>query len=94
MSKEEKELTTLMLPLEDGGELPVYVLEQTTVGGRNYYLVTEQAEGDADAMILKDMSASEDEEAILEIVEDDAEFDALLDIFSKLMEDTADIQKA
>ena len=33
-----------------------YVLEQTTVAGVNYILVTDTEDGDGDALILKDIS--------------------------------------
>ena len=33
-----------------------YVLEQTRLGGVNYLLVTDREDGDADALILKDLS--------------------------------------
>ena len=39
---------------EDGESMEWYVLEQTTVGGINYILVTDAEEGDAEALILKD----------------------------------------
>ena len=52
-----------------------FVLEQTRLQGVNYLLVTESAEEteDADAYILKDLSADEDTEAIYEFVDDDEE---------------------
>ena len=50
-----------------------FVLEQTTISGINYILVTDKEEGDSEALILKDISDREDEEAIYEIVEDDEE---------------------
>jgi uncharacterized protein YrzB (UPF0473 family) len=71
------------------GENPVefYVLEQTTVSGINYILVTEEEDGDSEALILKDTSNADDEEAVYEIVSDDTELKALADIFESLMED-------
>ena len=71
------------------GENPVefYVLEQTTVSGINYILVTEEEDGDGEALILKDTSKPEDEDAVYEIVSDDTELKALADIFESLMED-------
>ncbi len=60
------------------GEEPVdfYVLEQTTVAGVNYILVTEDEDGDCDALILKDLSSNEDAEADYVIVEDEKELNA------------------
>lgn len=73
------------------GEEPVefYVLEQTTVGGVNYILVTEEEEGDSDALILKDLSNVVDEEADYVIVEDDKELKAVADIFESLLDDVS-----
>ena len=65
------------------GEEPVdfYVLEQTTVAGVNYILVTEDEDGDCDALILKDLSSAEDAEADYVIVEDEKELNAVAGIF-------------
>ena len=64
-----------------------FILEQTTVSGVNYILVTDKEEGDSEALILKDVSKSEDEEALYEIVSDETELKALADIFESLMDD-------
>ena len=52
--------------ITEEGEPPVefYVLEQTTVGGCDYFLVTDTEDGDGEALILKDLSAKEEEEAV------------------------------
>ncbi len=75
------------LQAEDGSVLDFYVVEETTVAGVDYLLVTDKEEGDADACILKDVSDRESEEAILEIVTDEEEFDAISRIFESLMDD-------
>lgn len=74
---------------EPDNESPVefYVLEHTKIGGIQYILVTEQEEGDGDALILKDISAPEDTEAIYEIVEDETELDAVASVFENILED-------
>lgn len=64
-----------------------YVLEQTTLGGVNYILVTDSEEDDGTALILKDLSSSEDTEAIYEIVSDDDEWTAVAGVFDNLLED-------
>ncbi|MBE5886572.1 MAG: DUF1292 domain-containing protein [Lachnospiraceae bacterium] len=71
------------------GEEPVefYVLEQTTVAGINYILVTDTEEGDGDALILKDISGKDDEEAVYDIVSDDKELNAIAEIFENLLDD-------
>ena len=76
---------------DDGGKVLFYVLEQTTVGGRNYILVTDSEEGDGEALILKDLSGTEDAEANYEIVSDDEELNSLGKIFAELLENV-DIQ--
>ena len=72
---------------EDGESTEWYVLEQTTVGGINYILVTDAEEGDGEALILKDLSAPGDEEADYVIVEDDEELKSVAGIFENLVED-------
>jgi len=62
-------------------------LEQTKIGGCQYILVTEQEEGDSEALILKDISAPEEPEAIYEIVEDDTELNAVAAVFENILED-------
>ena len=49
--------------------------------------MTEEEEGDGEALILKDVSAAEDTEAIYEIVEDDTELDAVAAVFANILED-------
>ena len=75
----------------DGGEkVEFYVLEQTRLGGCDYILVTDSMdseEEEGEALILKDISAPEDKEAIYEIVEDERELDAVAEIFSDMLED-------
>ena len=57
------------------------------MGGIPYILVTEEEEGDGEALILKDVSASEEEEAVYEIVEDETELDAVAAVFENMLED-------
>ena len=64
-----------------------YVLEQTRIGGVNYILVTEEEEGDGEALILKDLSADGEAESIYAIVEDEKELAAIADVFSDMMDD-------
>ena len=80
----------------DGGEkVEFYVLEQTRLGGCDYILVTDSMdseEEEGEALILKDISAPEDKEAIYEIVEAERELDAVAEIFSDMLEDI-DLEK-
>ena len=71
----------------DGGEaVDFYVLEQTTIGGVNYILVTD-ADEEGEAYILKDMSDSDAQERVYSMVEDDTEFDAVSAVFENILED-------
>lgn len=71
------------------GEAPVdfYVLEQTTIGGKNYILVTDFEEGDGEALILKDLSEPESEESVYTIVSDEEELAAVAQVFENLLDD-------
>ena len=65
---------------EDGNEVAFSVMEQTTLGGVNYLLVTEDGddEDDGSFLILKEnASDSEGEMAAFDIVEDDKELEAV-----------------
>ena len=64
-----------------------YILEQTTIGGRHYILVTEEEEGDAEALILKELLGEQSTESIYEIVEDDTELSTVAAVFENLLED-------
>lgn len=75
---------------EDGNEVAFSVMEQTTFGGVNYLLVTEDGddEDDGSFLILKEnASDSEGEMAAFDIVEDDKELEAVMKIFEELLED-------
>ena len=65
----------------------VYVLEQTRLGGIDYILVTDSEEDDGEALILRDMSAPEEAEAVYEIVTDDEELNAVAAVFENMLED-------
>ncbi|MDD6811933.1 MAG: DUF1292 domain-containing protein [Lachnospiraceae bacterium] len=71
------------------GEEPVdfYILEQTRIGGINYILVTDTEEDDGEALILKDISMPEEEEAVYEIVSEDEELNAVAAVFENMLED-------
>lgn len=75
---------------EEGLEpVDFYVLEQTRLGGVNYLLVTDEEDGDADALILKDLSKEGDLEGVYEIVSEDRELAAVAEIFEDILEDVA-----
>ena len=93
MSNEEKKIT---LVTDDGGAVDFYVLAETRINGMSYLLVTDAADDDeeGECYILKDLSESDDADALYEFVEDDNEIDYLFKIFSELLEDAdVDIEK-
>ena len=49
--------------------------------------MADEAEGDGEALILKDVSAPEDTEALYEIVEDETELDAVAAVFENILDD-------
>ena len=69
--------------------LEFYVLEQTRLGGINYLLVTDKETGDAEALILKDLSKEDDVDGVYEIVSDDEELAAVAAIFEDILDDVA-----
>ena len=72
----------------DPGEcLEFYVLEQTRINNRDYLLVTVDEDGDSDAFVLKDLSEDTEKEAVYEIVEEEAELEAIAKVFSEMLED-------
>ena len=73
--------------LENGETAEFFVLEQTRLGGIDYILVTDSDDEEGEALILKDISAPEDTEAVYEIVEDDNELDAVAAIFADMLDD-------
>ena len=65
-----------------------YVLEQTRLAGRDYIRVTESLdEEEGEALILKDVSSPEDQEAVYETVDDEQELDAVASVFADMLED-------
>lgn len=69
------------------GTVELYVLEQTTIGGVNYLLVTDTEEEDGEAFILKENPASDDAENVYDIVDNDEELKAVGQVFSNLLDD-------
>lgn len=68
-------------------QVQLFVLEQTSVGGNNYILVTDKEEGDAEAFILKELSVDENGETTYEEVEDENELEGIVKIFEELFDD-------
>ncbi len=64
------------------------MLEQTKINGSTYILVTDSEEGDAECLIMKEVSGGDAEESIYEIVENDMELKAVSGVFEELLENT------
>ena len=76
---------------DEGNEEEFYIEEQTRVYGKNYILVSTAQEGDAEALILKDISEDSNEEAAYVPVDDESELAAVMRIFEEMLDDI-DIQ--
>lgn len=80
----------IYLEADDGEKLEFYVVEETRINGTSYLLVSDSDDDDdeeADAYILKDMSADGDDLAEYEMVEDEVELDAVFRVFQQMLED-------
>ena len=64
-----------------------YILEQTRISGVNYLLVTDTEEGDGEAVILKEISAAEEEIGGYTDDLTEEESKAVVPIFENLLED-------
>ena len=69
---------------EEDNEIQLEVLEQTTIAGQNYLLVSDQEE---DAVLLFREVPEDGDFVSYEIVEDDTEIEALLMVFNELIEE-------
>ncbi len=84
--------TRIGMTAEDGSELTLEILEETTIQGVNYILVTDAPEGeDGECYIMKDVSAPEAEEAEFEFCEAE-EAETIMEVFAKLLSDEITIE--
>ena len=81
-------METIQITSEDGEQIQFYVVEQTRVNGKDYILVTETEDEEAEAYILKAVSSDKETEAVYEFVEEEDELNALAAVFSELVDDT------
>ncbi|SEQ08299.1 Protein of unknown function [Lachnospiraceae bacterium RM5] len=66
------------------------IIEEARVSGVNYLLVAyaeDNNEEEADALILKDVSKEDEEEASYEIVEDEIELESIAKVFEEMLEE-------
>ena len=71
----------------DDGVCEFYVIDETRISNRNYILVSDSLEDEAEAMILKDVSAESDSEAVYVPVEDEVELNAVAGVFAESLGD-------
>lgn len=87
-----EELETIVITFEDGEEAEFFVLEQTSLMGVNYYLVSPAEDDEAEegeCYILKEHTDEKDEAfGMYAFVEDEDELDSLFPIFEELLEDS------
>mgnify|MGYP002622160672 CR=1 FL=1 len=91
MSENQEELVSIPFITEDGEKVDMYVLEETTVQGIHYILVTDDLSQDSEeaiVTILKENGQNTDEEySIYHPVESEEELTSIAKIFAELMDD-------
>ena len=77
---------------DEGEEIPFYIIEQTTLAGKDFLLVTDSDtdEDEAEVYIMQEIS-DQDDQTVYEFVEDEAQLEALSKEFAELLDDV-DIQ--
>ena len=77
---------------DEGEEIPFYIIEQTTLAGKDFLLVTDSDtdEDEAEVYIMQEISDQEDQ-TVYEFVEAEAQLEALSKVFAELLDDV-DIQ--
>ena len=77
---------------DEGEEIPFYIIEQTTLAGKDFLLVTDSDtdEDEAEVYIMQEIR-DQDYQTVYEFVEDEAQLEALSKVFAELLDDV-DIQ--
>lgn len=77
---------------DEGEEISFYIIEQTTLAGKDFLLVTDSDtdEDEAEVYIMQEIS-DQDDQTVYEFVEDEAQLEALSKVFAELLDDV-DIQ--
>lgn len=86
---DEMEFEVVTMTDETGAEVEFSIIDNVACGGERYLLVVETElmdDDETDAIILKEVSINEDD-VTYELVEDDAEFDRVADLFAQKGED-------
>lgn len=82
----EEKVDCIEFETEDGQKVSFFVVEQTTLAGKDYLLVTDSEEQEAQAYILQKVTDDQNQQ-VYEMLEDDEELEALSKIFEELLED-------
>lgn len=86
-----KKAESISFLTDDNTEVKFFVLEQTTINGRNYLLVSEEAEPAEDeetvVYVMREADNSEDDMVSYEFVEEEKELESVSIVFEQLMED-------
>ncbi|MCI8529880.1 MAG: DUF1292 domain-containing protein [Lachnospiraceae bacterium] len=77
----------IILNTDGDSPLEYYVLEQTRIGGVDYLLLSDVADGDGEALILKDISGDGEEEGMFVTITDENELSAVAEVFENMLED-------
>ena len=86
MNKDKE--TVVNFTTEDGDVAVLHVIEETKINGVRYLLVFDDVEDEEEeALILKEVSSEDAEEAFYDIVEDEKELSAVAAIFEELLDD-------
>lgn len=89
--EEQDAMKTVPFTTEDGEVVELYVLEETTLQGIHYILVTEDLhDEDEEALVMimkEEKQTEEDEFAVYDIVENEEELQVVAKVFAELMED-------
>ncbi|MBQ2275821.1 MAG: DUF1292 domain-containing protein [Lachnospiraceae bacterium] len=84
-----QELETIPFETEDGEIVNFYILEQTTLSGVNYLLVTDDIESEeiTEVYILREQIDEDEKMISYEMLEDEQEIQSIGKIFEELLED-------
>lgn len=72
---------------EDGITEEFFVEEETKIRGVSYLLVSDSEDEEANAYIMKDISAADESDACYVMVEDEEELQAVFKVFEQMLED-------
>lgn len=72
---------------EDGITEEFFVEEETKIRGVSYLLVSDSEDEEANAYIMKDISAADEPDACYVMVEDEEELQAVFKVFEQMLED-------